>query len=134
MHRRRLLLIAVGRSSADRPPARTRTVEAGFSVVDVGDGEAALQLARSSKPDLIILDLLLPKMGGELLLRSLKQDSTTASIPVIIVSSLPQSNAERLKDEGAIAYIEKSKLDLTTGGKDIVRLVNAALRKSETTA
>jgi len=103
-------------------------------VVDVGDGEAALQLARSSKPDLIILDLLLPKMGGELLLRSLKQDSTTASIPVIIVSSLPQSNAERLKDEGAIAYIEKSKLDLTTGGKDIVRLVNAALRKSETTA
>lgn len=39
-------------------------VEAGFGVADVGDGEAALQLARSSKPDLIILDLLLPKMGG----------------------------------------------------------------------
>jgi len=104
-------------------------VEAGFDVIDVGDGEAALQSACDSKPDLIILDLLLPKMGGEVLLRALKQDSATAGIPVIVVSSLPQSNAERLQREGAIAYIEKSKLDLTTGGTNLVRLVNAALRK-----
>ncbi len=104
---------------------------AGFDVSDVSDGEEALQLAHHSKPDLIILDMLLPKMGGELVLRSLKLDPTTASIPVIVASSLPQKNAEKLKNEGAIVYIEKSKLDLATGGEQFLRLVNAVLRKSK---
>jgi CheY-like chemotaxis protein len=114
---------------------RTRVlVEAGFGVVDVNDGEEGLQLARHTKPDLIILDMLLPKMGGELLLRFLKQDPTTASIPVIVVSVLPQSNADKLKNEGAVAYIEKSKLDLTTSGDNLLRLVDAVLRKSKPTA
>jgi CheY-like chemotaxis protein len=103
-------------------------VEAGFGVVDVNDGEEGLQLARQSKPDLVILDMLLPKMGGEHLLRSLKQDPTTASIPVIVVSVLPQSNADKLKNEGAVAYMEKSKLDLTTNGDNLLRLVEAVLR------
>jgi twitching motility two-component system response regulator PilH len=103
-------------------------VEAGFGVVDVNDGEEGLQLARQSKPDLVILDMLLPKMGGEHLLRSLKQDPTTASIPVIVVSVLPQSNADKLKNEGAVAYMEKSKLDLTTSGDNLLRLVEAVLR------
>jgi len=105
-------------------------VEEGFGVVDVSDGEEALQLARQSRPDLIILDMLLPKMGGELVLRSLKQDPTTTNIPVIVVSSLSQSNADKLKSDGAIAYIEKSKLDLMTGGGNLLRLVDAVLRKS----
>jgi hypothetical protein len=51
---------------------------------------------------------------------------------VIVVSSLPQSNADRLKEAGAMAYIEKSKLDLIRSGENLVRLVNAALRKSKT--
>jgi len=122
-------LLVVEDSRPLRVMMKRMFVEAGFDVIDVGDGEAALQSACDSKPDLIILDLLLPKMGGEVLLRALKQDSATAGIPVIVVSSLPQSNAERLQREGAIAYIEKSKLDLTTGGTNLVRLVNAALRK-----
>ena len=41
-------------------------VEEGFGVVDVSDGEVALQLARQSRPDLIILDMLLPKWGASL--------------------------------------------------------------------
>ncbi|MGA2360345.1 MAG: response regulator [Terriglobales bacterium] len=106
-------------------------VEAGFGVVDVSDGEEALRLARNGRPHLIILDMLLPKMGGELVLRFLKHDPTTASIPVIVVSSLPQSNADKLKNEGAIAYIEKSELDLMTGGENLLRLVNAVLRTSK---
>ena len=106
-------------------------VEAGLDVVDASDGEEALQLARQSKPDLIILDMLLPKMGGELVLRSLKQDPMTANIPVIIVSSLPQDQAEKLTDGGAIAYIEKSRLSLMTGSEVLVGLVNGALAKSK---
>ncbi len=105
--------------------------EAGFDVADVSDGEEALSLARHSQPDLIILDMLLPKLDGELVLRSLKQDPTTASIPVIVVSSLPQSNAEKLKNEGATIYIEKSKLDLITSGEKLLWLVNAVLHNSK---
>jgi len=66
------------------------------------------------------LDMLLPKMGGEIVLRSLKQDPTTTNIPVIVVSSLSQRNADKLENEGATAYIEKSKLDLMTGGENLL--------------
>jgi CheY-like chemotaxis protein len=127
-------LLVVEDSRFMRTTVKRVLVGAGFSVVDVSDGEEGLQLARHSKPDLIILDMLLPKMGGEILLRSLKQDPTTASIPVIVVSALPQSNAEKLKNEGAVAYIEKSKLDLTTSGDNLLRLVDAVLRKSKSMA
>jgi predicted RecA/RadA family phage recombinase len=64
-------------------------------------------------------------------LRSLKQDPTAKNIPVIVVSSLPQSNAEKLKSEGAIVYIQKSKLDMMTGGEKLLSLVNAVLRTSK---
>jgi hypothetical protein len=47
------------------------------------------------------------------------------------VSSLSQSNAEKLKSEGAIVYIQKSKLDLMTGGEKLLSLVNAVLRTSK---
>lgn len=123
-------LLVVEDSRLIRITIKRVLAEAGFAVVDVSDGEEALKLARHSKPDLIILDMLLPKIGGELVLRSLKQDPTTASIPVIVVTGLSQSNADKLKKEGAIAYIEKSKLDLNTGGENLLRLVDAALRKS----
>ena len=84
--------------------------EAGFSVIDTRNGDEALRLARHMRPDLIILDLMLPGLGGEVVLRRLKEDTTTSHIPVVIISSLPQINADKLKHEGAIAYIEKSNL------------------------
>jgi len=105
--------------------------DAGFSVDEAGDGEEALRVARQSQPDLIILDMLLPRLGGERVLRALRQDPATEDIPVVVLSSLSQSNAPKLKEEGAIAYMEKSKLDLTTGGDNLVRLVKAALRKAK---
>jgi CheY-like chemotaxis protein len=77
------------------------------------------------------LDMLLPKMGGELVLQSLKQDPTTANIPVIVVSSLPQSEAEKLTHGGAIAHIEKSRLSLATGSENLLTLVNNELFKAK---
>ena len=123
-------LLVVEDSRLLRTTMKRILIEAGFGVVDISDGEEALHLARQSRPDLIILDMLLPKMGGEVVLRSFKQDPTTTNIPVIVVSSLSQSNADKLKNDGAIAYIEKSKLDLMTGGENLLRLVDAALRRS----
>lgn len=124
-------LLLVEDSRYLRMASRRILTEAGFSVVEASDGEEALRQVRESQPDLIILDMLLPKLGGEHVLQALRHDPATARIPVIVLSGLSQSNADKLKEAGATAYIEKSKLDLTGSGENLVRLVNAALRKAK---
>jgi CheY-like chemotaxis protein len=57
--------------------------KAGYRVICAGDGEQALKLARSSLPELILLDMLLPKLSGPEVLRSLKKNDLTAHIPVV---------------------------------------------------
>ena len=123
-------LLLVEDSRYLRMAARQVLSDAGFSVVEASDGEEALQKARENEPDLIILDMLLPKLGGERVLQALRQDPATARIPVIVLSGLSQGNADKLKEAGATAYIEKSKLDLTKNGETLVRLVNATLREA----
>jgi CheY-like chemotaxis protein len=82
----------------------------GYRVELAGDGEEGLRLARSARPDVIILDMLLPKLGGVEVLRALKADRATATIPVIALSGLPMSNEARLRRDGAISYLQKSNL------------------------
>jgi CheY-like chemotaxis protein len=124
-------LLLVEDSRFLRMTSRHILPEAGFSVVEASDGEEALRLVWESQPDLIILGMLLPKLGGEHVLQALRQHPATTRIPVIVVSSLPQSNADKLKEAGAMAYIEKSKLDIIRHGENLVRLVTAALRKAK---
>ena len=85
--------------------------KAGYNVISAEDGEKALGLAQECLPDLILLDMLLPKLGGPQVLEALKKNPTTAHIPVIVLSSLSQSNEGRLKSDGAAAYFEKSRLE-----------------------
>jgi CheY-like chemotaxis protein len=84
--------------------------KAGFLVTTAQDGEEALSMVRSSPPDVILLDMLLPKLGGQQVLQALKLDPVTAGIPVIILSSLSQKNEAMLIKAGAAAYFEKAKL------------------------
>ncbi len=63
-------------------------VKEGFKVMTAGTGEDALRLARSQRPDAISLDVLMPGMDGWTVLRSLKADPVTASIPVVMVSMI----------------------------------------------
>ncbi len=84
--------------------------KAGFIVVTAQDGEEALRMVRAAPPDVVLLDMMLPKLGGEQVLLALKDDPVTANIPVIILSSLSQQNAEKLKKAGATAYFEKARL------------------------
>jgi adenylate cyclase len=83
---------------------------AGYQVICADDGEAALRLAQERPVDLILLDLLLPKMGGLEVLKRLKGDPHTAGIPVIILSSLSEKNRDRLIEAGAEEYLEKNAL------------------------
>ena len=83
----------------------------GYLVELAGDGEEGLRLATSIKPDVILLDMLLPKLGGLDVLLALKANRATASIPVIALSGLPVSNEARLRRDGAISYLQKSNLE-----------------------
>lgn len=82
--------------------------KAGYEVVTAEDGETALQLSREKKPDLILLDMILPKLSGPEVLRQLKKDAATAAIPVVVLSSLSEKNRQKLMQDGADDYLEKS--------------------------
>ena len=80
----------------------------GHTSVVATDGEQALEMARRENPDLVLLDVVLPRMYGFQVCRKIKNDPTTAKIPVILVSSKTQESDKvwGLK-QGASAYICK---------------------------
>jgi CheY-like chemotaxis protein len=90
-------------------------VRAGHVVITASDGEEGLRMAQESKPDLVVLDMLLPKLSGPDVLRALRKDARTAAIPVMVLTSLPQANEQKLLDEGADSYFAKSELMLDKG-------------------
>jgi CheY-like chemotaxis protein len=83
---------------------------AGYEVICAEDGESALEMAKTQAPDLILLDMILPKMGGPEVLTHLKIDPATKGIPVVVLSSLSEKNRERLLEAGAEDYLEKNAL------------------------
>src|SRR5436309_2758071 len=66
----------------------------GYAVHEAGDGEEALALARSLRPDLIILDLMMPRLNGFDVLADLKADSALARTRVLVVTAQPASEQE----------------------------------------
>jgi CheY-like chemotaxis protein len=84
--------------------------KAGYEVVCAEDGECALKLAREHKPDLILLDMILPKLSGPEVLARLKNDAATVGIPVVVLSSLTEKNRQKLIEAGAEDYVEKNSL------------------------
>jgi diguanylate cyclase (GGDEF)-like protein len=84
--------------------------KSGYEVISAADGAETLNIARTASPNLIILDLMMPKMNGIEVLASLKQDPNTSAIPVVILSGLSRKNGSRLLKAGAAAYYEKTKL------------------------
>jgi CheY-like chemotaxis protein len=102
-------------------------VRAGYNVVTASDGEEALRIAFARIPDLILLDVLLPKLGGVEVLHALRNDARTVLIPVIVLSSLPQKNENKLKEAGATAYFEKSQLGLDQHSESLINIVKRTL-------
>ena len=103
---------------------------AGFEVSTAEDGEKALQAANAGLPDIILLDLMLPKISGPDVLKALKESSATRDIPVIVLSSLSQKNEEKLLSEGAAAYFEKSALELGKSSDRLVATIQTVLGRS----
>jgi CheY-like chemotaxis protein len=103
----------------------------GHRVISVGDGNEALRVAREDLPDLILLDMMLPKMTGPEVLEILKKDSATRHIPVIVLSGLSQKNEARLLQSGAAAYFEKSEKMWDQGLSGLVGLIEQAAAASK---
>jgi DNA-binding response OmpR family regulator len=104
-------------------------VKAGHTVITAADGEEGLRLAQERKPDLVVLDMMLPKLSGPEVLRALRKDAQTASIPVMVLTSLPQCNEQKLIGEGATSYFAKSELLLDKGTGRFVETVEKMLIK-----
>lgn len=111
-----------------RKAAETTLRREGYAVVTASDGEEALQLIRSERPDIIVLDLIMPKLQGFDVLQVLKQDSVTAAIPVIVLSSLTQEqDKQEALDLGAAAYFNKATFSLS----ELVKQVESTLTKGQ---
>jgi two-component system, cell cycle response regulator DivK len=80
----------------------------GFDVIFAGDGEAALRLARSRRPDLLLLDLGLPLLSGLDVCSELRSDAATAGIPIIALTGFARERmAQHAHRAGCTTYIEK---------------------------
>lgn len=75
----------------------------GFDVVFATDGEAALELARSERPDLILLDHRMPKLNGKQVLEALRADESTRSVPVLVVSGMGLATSDEWPDVEVVA-------------------------------
>ncbi len=103
--------------------------KAGYEVLTAADGEEALQVANHDLPDVILLDMMLPKLSGPEVLKALKANPATTNIPVVVVTSLSQKNEEKLIQEGAAAYFEKSTLQLDKSSDLLAATVATVLRQ-----
>ena len=80
----------------------------GYEVVTALDGEAALEKIRTEKPDLIVLDIMMPKLDGYEVCKSIKSNAATQHIPVILLSAKGRNVDQKMGfDVGADDYITK---------------------------
>ena len=101
-------------------------VAAGFSVASANDGETGLALVLQEMPDLVLLDLILPKMDGFSVLQTLKGDEKTKDIPVMVLTNLETAeDVEKVITLGATTYLVKANYDLP----DIVAKVKEVLKQ-----
>ncbi len=103
-------ILLVEDSKTIRRDEEAALMKAGYEVICAEDGETALQMARDLNPDLVLLDMILPKVSGPEVLRRLKSNTKISHIPVVVVSSLSEKNLERLLEAGAEEYLEKNLL------------------------
>ena len=85
----------------------------GYKMLSALDGEVGLNLAKSQNPDLVLLDLVLPRVHGLDVLKQLKEDPETKETPVIILTNLEGiGEVEKALELGATTYLVKAQYDL----------------------
>jgi len=104
----------------------------GYDVHIAKDGEEGIAMARELKPDVVLLDIMMPGTNGFGVLESLQKDPTTEKIPILMLSALIQDeNKEKSKDAGAVGYIVKSE---TTPADVIEKIKQTLIPNGQTNA
>ncbi len=94
--------------------------EGDYTVATATDGETGLRMTERLKPDLVLLDLIIPKLDGFGYLKAMKANPELNKIPVIVLSNLgDQESVDRAKDFGASDYFIKSDIDLSELAKKV---------------
>ncbi len=98
----------------------------GFKILNALDGEKGLELIKKEKPDLILLDLILPKKDGFEILEEIKGDEKLKNIPVIVLTNLEGiGDVEKALNLGATTYLVKANYEL----EDVVSKIKQILKK-----
>jgi two-component system alkaline phosphatase synthesis response regulator PhoP len=97
---------------------------AGFSVDVATDGQMALEKVKNSIPDLVVLDILLPKMDGWEVLRQMRQQAPLKNLKVIVLSNL---NSDDFQDKIKTFNVSKYLLKIETTPEEIVNTINAII-------
>lgn len=97
---------------ADDEPAITEVMgrilrAAGHDVITAGSGMRALELARAERPDIALLDVMLPGMDGREVSRRIRQDPELARMPIVLFSSMDESDVD-WRGAGADAFLQKA--------------------------
>jgi len=101
-------------------------LHSGFTIATASDGETGLKMTQRLKPNLVLLDLLLPKMSGFEYLQAMKADPALKGIPVIVLSNLgDKGDMEKAKSLGAQDYFIKANTDLAELAKKVNLLLKA---------
>lgn len=104
----------------------------GYTVTPAADGEEGLRLARSERPDLVLLDLLMPKLSGLDVLRVLRGDEATRALPIVILSnSSREQDVQEVTKLGISGYFVKSNLSLQELGDRIDRILKGGVEASD---
>lgn len=97
----------------------------GYQVVSALDGEIGFRMAKKEKPDLILLDLILPKMNGFDVLKSIKAEETIKEIPIIVLTNLESmEDIQKALDLGAATYLVKANYSLEEVLEKINKTIN----------
>ena len=96
----------------DEPPIRllcqVNLSIAGMDVLQATDGEEALELARTGRPDIVLLDLMMPRVDGWTVAQELRSDERTKEIPIVFLTARATANDRRRAEElGALGYVLK---------------------------
>ena len=123
--RKPLILIADDRSSS-RELLRTVLQRAGYDVMEADDGEVALEAARTGHPDLILLDLQMPRLDGYGVIAQLRADERFRDLPVLaLTATAMRGDREKIMAAGFTDYLSKP------AGPDLLRDAVARLLKAK---
>lgn len=125
---RMMKILLVEDSKFLRMATERALARAGYEVRTAADGQSAVEIARKERPDLILLDMLLPKMTGPDVLKALKKDRATAEIAVVVFTGLSHKNAARLQQDGACAFLDKAELGLDKGSERLLQALAGIVR------